>query len=531
MFTDKKITRYLFLLPVLLAYLPVLMSHQHVDPDAKIILGNLYGAAGISGYLNNLFSFKTVDFQPLRDLTLSFDIWSFYKLGINTFITQNLLWWMASLIIFRRIICFLFPRISDLTLSLLISCLGVYPLYSGVISWGMNRKHLLALFFITLATDLLLRSRKPVLIVLCFILSTLSQPIHILWPLWASAYILHTKNFRNNLKLISGLFISLIAVAVLNTLYYSQSETYKFFFTDKTADLWNIPDKTLALGHYLFQLFAPYILSFKYDLSHWSVLTGIILLPVALYLCYKEKNRRELLLWAIAGFLPVLVVLNDPHVISDAYLLYPGFALFIITLHIFNNHDFRISRYWLIAPLLIWGILTARNSSLWNNRLDLAGESFRARPSCESVMNYLKVGYDLYERDPEALKFAETHSCFKEMTVTSSFYYSLLVLFSHYYFHEEALPLEFRLERLTKLSERHLYAHLSLIALLLKEKNPELAKAEVERLEMKWGRMPVDIEYHEITARFVRPFCESENLSGCLLITEKLIRKPDRPNL
>ena len=531
MFTDRKILRFLFLIPVILAYLTVLMSHQHVDPDAKIILTNLYGAGDVFGYIKNLLSFKTVDFQPMRDLTLSFDIWTFYKLGINTFIAQNLFWWLASLIVFSRIIRFNFQRLSDLTLYMIISLLGTYPLFSNVISWGMNRKHLLALFFITLATDCLLRSRRSFIIVICYLLSTLSQPIHILWPLWACGYLSYRKELWDNKKLIITLGISLITIAALNTLYYSHSETYKFFYTDKTADLWNIPDKTLAMGHYLFQLIAPYFLSFKYDLSHWSVLTGVVLIPLLVYLCYKEKNRKELLIWIAGGMLPLLVVLNDPHVISDAYLLYPAFMFLMFLLHILSNHEFRISRNWLFVPLILWTALTAHNSSLWNNRLDLAGSGFRTRPSCESVMNYLKVGYDLYERDPVALKFAEENNCFNNMTVTSSFYFSLVMLFSHYYFHEETLPLDFRIERLKKLSERHLYAHLSLIGLLINEKQLELARSEVERLEKTWGKIPVETEYHEITVRFVRPFCERENLSGCLLITEKLIRKPDRPNL
>lgn len=528
MFTEKKLIQFLPALAVITAYMTVISSHQHVDPDAKVILDNLYSAGGVSGYLKNLFTLQTIDFQPLRDLTLSLDIWAFYKLKVNTFVFQNALWWIGSLGILSVILRKIFADVSEVTRALLISCLGVYPLYSPVISWGMNRKHLIALFFITLATLQVLKAgRRTLPIIAYYLLSLLAQPIHLLWPLWAAYFYFQEKKLKENLNTFIGLGIVFISLVTINTVYYTTSTAYKFHYTDKTADIWNIPDKVLALGHYIFQLLFPYFLSFKYDLSHWSVLTGIIILPVIAIIVLRKKNSR-VLTWCLLGFLPLIMVLNDPHVISDAYLLLPGIASLLLFIELVRGN---FSRYWLVLPLVAWTGLTAWDSSLWNGRLTLARAGFENRPSCESAINYIKVGYDVYARSPEALKFAEANNCFKDMTVTGSFYYSMVVFFAHYYFHESELPLDFRIERLKQMKERHLYAHLSLAGLLVKENRKDEARTEMELLIGKWKKIRIPEEYHEITVRFVKPFCEEEQIPGCPEVISNLIRKPDRPNL
>jgi hypothetical protein len=528
MFTEKKLIQFLPAFAVLTAYLTVISSHQHVDPDAKVILENLYSAGSISGYLKNLFTLQTIDFQPLRDLTLSFDIWAFYRLNTNTFVIQNVLWWIGTLYLLSAIVSKLFHSIPEITRTLLISCLGVYPLYSPVISWGMNRKHLIALFFITLGTLQLMKAgRKTLPVICCYLLSLLAQPIHLLWPAWAAFFLFQEKRLKENLRLFIGLTVVFIGLVTINSIYYTTSSAYKFHYTDKTADIWNIPDKVLALGHYLFQLLFPYLLSFKYELSHWSVLTGIVILPVLAIVIYRKKNSR-IISWCLLGFLPLLMVLNDPHVISDAYLLLPGIATFLLILEVVR---LKASRYWLIIPLFAWTALTSWYSSRWNDRLTLARSGFENRPSCESVVNYMKVGYDLYVRSPEALRFTEANSCLKDMTVTGSFYYSMVVFFAHYYFHESELPLDFRLERLRQMKDKHLYAHLSLVGLLIKENRRIEARSEMEGLVEKWKRIRISEEYHEITVRYVKPFCEEEKIPGCQDVIKNLIRKPVRPNL
>lgn len=513
--------KYLPFLLVILAFLPVLSSHQTVDPDAQVILKNLSDLGGPGPYLRALLGFRTIDFQPVRDLTLSFDLFVYHQAGINTFIFQSILWWLASLVLVLKICGQLYPRIPELRLSLSVAAFGVYPLFSNVVSWGMNRKHLLALFFILLATRLVLERRQK-WAPLCYALSVLSQPIHLLWPLFA-VLTLRKSGTRTFYAALGILFLTL---AMLNSYYYRTSETFHYFYPDKTMDFWNIPDKLLATGHYIFQMFFPYLLSFKYDLSHWSVLAGLVLLVLSLFLLWKSRSHKDLR-WPVLAVLPLLIVLTDPFVLSDAYLLLPVTALFIFILPSLEKVPVKV----IIPVALFWTSFSFIETRHWTNRVALARVSFERRPSCLSAVNYVKVAYDLYERPTDGLRYMEHNDCVGKMHVTPFFYTTMNILFAHYYFHEAELPLEKRIERLEALKEKHPYAHLSLIGLLIKEHREDEAMAEAEKFGNFWRDQQIPPDYHEITARFVHPFCVDKKIAACAAITSKLVRKETGPNL
>lgn len=521
------------LFALFVAYFPVLTAQKTVDPDANIILTNLSSVTGPQSYVDILITLNTIDLQPVRDLTLFLDLWIFHSTGINIFIWQNLFWWILTLIMTRSLLRLVSQ--NPLTDFYLIA-FAVYPLFSGVLSWGMNRKHLLAFFFILAATRFLFSRLKTLTITDLFVVSALflfsvfSQPIFLLWPIWVCVVFFQEKWPSKSRFLVISLFSIMLLAIILNFLYYNNSPSYLFFYPAKTSDLLNIPDKILALGHYAFQIFFPYLLSFKYHLGHWSVFVGLIALIIFSYIMFKFTDRTNLLRWGFFGILPVLTVLNDPHVMADSYLLMPVLAVWILLMLYKNSQGVKI-RTLLLTLILFFTARTHLESSNWTDRVKLADVSFERRPSCLSAFNDAKVGFDLYVKKTDALSYIFANDCLSAIQVNPFFYRSMVIMFSHYYFHSDEISFTQRLERLEKLSENNILAHLTLVGFFIKNDKVNEARSEIDRLLLRWEKTEIPSDYHEITARFVKPFCEREMLERCLAVTKSLVSVPNRPNL
>jgi len=66
------------------AYFPLLFSTENYSPDASIILPYLNSTSSLAGYWNDLINLKTIDFQPIRDLSLGLDLMILKKFGLKT---------------------------------------------------------------------------------------------------------------------------------------------------------------------------------------------------------------------------------------------------------------------------------------------------------------------------------------------------------------------------------------------------------------------------------------------------------------
>lgn len=507
----------------LFTYWPALTASKIVNPDSSIILPNLRKNIGIESYLKALTNLETFDFQPVRDASFFIDLYIEKSFDVNSLVTINLILWIASCFTIGKVINKKFPDFSNLVVFFIVLGFLVYPLFSQSIAWGIARKHILSFFFILLATFRIINSQEnisykdQIFITLFYLLSILSQPINILWPIWVSAYLYSKKtlNFKKNIFLQTSLYFFLMIVFLINRHYYQNSLTFLRVFPPTDNELFEVSDRILALGHYIFQLIFPYLLSFTYTLGDWSTLIGLGILGLVIILFLNSKSeKRDISLWILFTSLPLAMMLLRSKALYDTYLLVPAFGLLIGMIITFR----KVFAYKLIlavfSPFIIFWIFSSRSeATLWANEIEMVKVNFERRPSCLTASHYLRISYE-NEKPPDspvAKKFLYTNEC-------STFRYkgpSLINLHSYMLYYENDLTFFEREQNLIRLSKLGIFPHLILISFYIKHAKTELAFKETDELQ-RWGSRPYKQELSPLVKRVVLPFCTKHDKPRCL---------------
>ena len=523
---------------ILFAYGSIL-GQKTVDPDASIILNNLDQFQTFSQYLQGLFNFSTIDVQPFRDLTLYVDLWIYRNFNFSSFVLQNVLWWIGSCFLLYQILDTVNIKKDSLITLLLILAFSVYPLFVPVVSWGMSRKHLISFFFILCATFKLLKLEKSdftnsLKVTLFYLLAIFSQPINLLWPFWAGFYLVRTKkfSFKQAALFLSPALIIFTAGMLFNFFYYKNSSVFKAHFDNKTDHAFELADKLLAFGHYHFQLFIPYLLSFKYSLGDTSVLIGLLFFVALMLVAYKKKEvRKELITWLTMGYFCIFIVLNTPTILSDSYLLVPAAMILIIFSSLIKERQHKVVIPIISVLICFWSFLTIKDSKNWLTTRDLTKVSFQKRPNCHNALNYVRSIYEDYEVAPKDLKeYLLFNECFKNSANTTYGQQAMINIWNYFYFHEEEVPYEVRLNNLKQMSQKSLISGLTLAAFYLKYKQESLATEVINDFIYKSRNIEISgNEYHNITAKIVHPYCQQKQWKDCIDITTKLSQKIDHP--
>lgn len=514
---------------ILLAYFPVLFVTQTVSPDAKFILGIFENTDSVTTYLTRLFTLQTFDVQPIRDLSLWIDWKIFYQTGLNTFIWQNCLWWLLSCLVVQKILA---EKESPETSYFFTLVYSVYPLFCTSLSWGMARKHILCFFFVLLATYELMKwvegKGKAWKVTLFYFLAVFSQPIGILWPVWVFAYLYDKKAHRKFGLHWLGLGFVFIFAAVLNYLYYQKSEVFTSIFQTKTGEAFEIADKILALGHYIYQLFFPYYQTFYYDLGHWSIWIGLALLPIC-YLSYSAAKlpKKNLFLWSLFAALPLIVILNTPKTKSDTYLLLPSFALLMLVSDLPGK--FPLLRKLALPLFLLWILLCNLESRSWTDNLRFARDhNFFRRPTCTSAIRYVRMTSHLMIRpDADALAFLKDNQCLTSYTAYEAL--ENVFLQAEVIYFDEATPIEKRIEVLEQLSRVHWYPDLLLSSLYLQAGRKVEAKSHLHQIAEV--TKATDASHLPLLEKEIIPFCSQEPNEDCSKIIALFHTEKKRPYL
>ena len=528
-------TKYGFMLipffVLIAAYFPVLTADQVINPDAQFILPFLAKTDGVLAYLKDLFLFKTLDFQPVRDLTFFLDLSVFYYLGIDVTVIQNLAWWLAGCWYVSKLLLNIFPKMKKNTIFFLILGFLVYPLFSQTIPWGVARKHLLSFFFTMVLTEKWTKAKSRFLLGdVCFYsffyaCSVLSQPIGILWPIWALIYLaVYEPNLlKSSTKVFLPLGIILTLLGLVNFLYYTSSTVFLENYAEKTLEAFEFSDKILALGHYSFQLVFPYLLSFNYTLGHYSTLVGLAILAlIALLLRFSKAPFKKTFVWIVFSLLPLLVVMTNSRILYDTYLLIPSvgflFLLVIFTENIPNVSEI-IKNSLLVLLIVFWTLTTNRNSSLWKDELNIAKESFENRPSCMTAATYLRINYEHEKKGPISARFfLENFECKDEYGGNM-----LMNLYTYMFFYEIESPLEERIKRLRMLAPLNFFSHATLVSLYIREKMLPEAQLEILQLKQRWKWIKIAPEYIPIIAKYINPYCRQTNDLDCIQLIRPFI--------
>ncbi len=285
------------------------------------------------------------DFQPLRDFSYWIDWQVAQALGIEPhFHVTNILIWWATLYLFWQIARRVFTEASSHQISIpgtLVFLMAIHPIAVEPVAWISGRKHLLSLMFTLMATRLLLGKLTPpraVIIVIAFAAGALSQPINVLWPIWAAAFLATSKNLawarqhRLTLAILTvGLALISLSIVALNMTVY-QGITWLGFQLTPHAEIYGkklgafrwdeIDISMLAVGRYFFNLLFPFKIAHRYSGGSPINLLGLLMIPLAAWAAWRlRERRREFWLCALFTALPILVVtaqLSDIFV-SDSY--------------------------------------------------------------------------------------------------------------------------------------------------------------------------------------------------------------------
>jgi hypothetical protein len=350
-----------------------------------------------------------------------------------------------------------------------------------------------------------------------YVLSLLSQPVSLFFPVWLVPYFLWNedpsrKRFRPQIAaLLLLLLAAMLLFLVLNRRHYAafylahEANTQK----PRTLEFTSIrpaSEALLAVGRYLFQLVMPWKFAAHYSAGSRENLIGLVLLPIAAWFSGRALGwRRAMLAWSFFLILLALVILKIRTLfISDTYLLCASLGIWFLALAAWQRYHPRLpSRARTLIFLLVASLFLAKsyaNARTWLSDELMWKNSFETEGSCFSSMNYALI---LFKRDriPEAEKVADSHflnHCLDE--ISRPLYYVTI-------FHHSGISLAEKIALLTKESDKYPTRLAILAALLLQ--NGQAAKADAVIAELLLAEPKFWLTLHRIETQPLQDACRS----------------------
>lgn len=347
----------------LLIHLPLLGKAEPLGRDDLALLTPLMNLAGPFEWASAWRQGKIFDLGPVRDLSYLIDLKIGAFLGFPVFhITQLALW---ILFLFLASAFLALATSGFLPASAWMLFLSVQPVFASSVAWISARKHLLAAIFCLGASLLLLKGkgdRFRVRIALLYVLSVLSHPIYLLWPVWAAiwSWANSGETIGKVIRLLLPTAICMPVLAAANYWYYTQL----FPLASGGLGKFSSPEDSgpgialLSLGRSFFNLVAPISISpVDYYPGAWENLAGIALLAFFLFASWKFLGRKTLFVWGAFFALPLLMLnLRSTRVfLSDTYLLLPSLGIWVLSASLLKRRAGNLPGRWrpVIAALVL----------------------------------------------------------------------------------------------------------------------------------------------------------------------------------
>jgi hypothetical protein len=363
---------------------PLLSRDDHYLVDA------LKGLASVGDYFHAVLSGQVIDLQPLRDLSFALNNFLDGVFGFGGYHLTNWLLWLGIVWAAYGVLKTL--GVSKESAWVAIGLYSIHPLFIGSISWVAARKHLLATFFILLATREFLKKGSRLWIFVLYFLSTLSHPLYVLWPLWAVFYSWLEKERRRD---VWACLPWMIVVGVLNQLYYSglyiQATGYmKMAVIDDMGAGFSL----LGVGRYFANLVFPARLAVVYYPGALLNLVGLVLLPIACYACGKFLGGKRTLQWGTFFIYPIAIVtfLLTKNFVSDTYAIGAVFGWFVLLAMALDRAPKKKLVYSAAGIVaLIFAGRSVIEAKAWESDTDLWVHAYQTEPSMVSVRNMAAI--------------------------------------------------------------------------------------------------------------------------------------------
>jgi tetratricopeptide (TPR) repeat protein len=318
---------------------PLVREDPLLSRDDLTLVRPLERMGSLSDYAAALRGGALMDVQPVRDASLALDLWVARRTGVSPFHATNVLLWCAIVLLAHRL--FLAVGGAPPVALAAAGLLALHPALAMAVAWVAARKHLLSCLFLLLATLGLERARRAAAegrrpggalvagVAGAYALSVFSQPITLLFPLWAGWVALTGRGPVRRAALGVALACApvMLACAWVNMAYYTG--TYVEQGAPKFVGGFQPGVSALALGRAFFNLVAPVAVATTYEPGSPYNLAGLLLLVLFAWWAARALPWRLSTTWALFALLPLAVVLvRMTHVfLSDPYLLTPAVGL------------------------------------------------------------------------------------------------------------------------------------------------------------------------------------------------------------
>ena len=383
-------------------YLPHFQHDTLLHRDDQAILAPLIGIAHLQDYISRVIDHRILDIQPIRDLSYLADQWLITHTPFWSYHLSNYLIFLCFIIGLYILIIKYSPPQKTLSFLLWVA-IALNPMYVNCVAWVSSRKQLLSLLFILIATiiwehreKLKWRSLYFYLgIGITYLLSVLSHPIAILWPLYPVMDSLLNKKHSQQKAL--WVFLTclptVLLIGGLNFYYYTVIFPKHHDVIGKFAvnPLYNLEIPLLAFSRGVFNFLFPFTLSVEYFIgSQWGLasLATIVLFSYLFIKIIDLKTYLSLFLFAVILALPALVQMSQVFWM-DTYFLTASIPIIMMlhkmTLRISSYQTHKV--YTLISTLLIFvfcwvgfGI-----SKSWQNDHSLWKHAYQVEPTPKNI--------------------------------------------------------------------------------------------------------------------------------------------------
>lgn len=426
----------------------LLFKKELLVRDDRWLTAPLKNITSLADWWAAIRSAELPDFQPVRD----FSYWLDWRLAdafqtAPLFHLSNTAIWLICLMLLWKITLSALESEEPLPANQLwipgcvVLLAAVHPVFVEPVAWISGRKHLLSLLFTLAATLTMVRGNVRIedpknlirrwLVPVFYGLAVFSQPINVLWPLWAMAYIAVITAPINNANpsekintrdsgaqnrmhkwigpMMTCVLIGIIATAI-NTSVYQGREIFGFLLTphalvygQKLSGLRidELDLSLLAAGRYAANILLPIKIAHRYHPGSWINLVGVIALPLLLWIFWRMKQiSRQGFLWLFYAALPLAVVtvqLSDIFV-ADSYALaaMPGFmiAIGLLLRQTTASPKQTIARSALISTIFVLSILgmaSMRIANSWRSAEELWARAQSVEETPDSL--YFTSGY------------------------------------------------------------------------------------------------------------------------------------------
>ena len=526
---------FAFAVIILIAHSNIIFSQSTMSPDAPYILIYMEELSSLKDYFQKLFSLQGLDFQPVRDLSLYIDLKIFRLTGINLFIINNCLIWSGCCYQIFQLSKFRNQEENSGFLLACVFCFSVHPVFSQTINWSMGRKHLLAVFFILFATNYFLKmiegKKNGNWIFLPYLLSLLSVPVSLLWPVWAviTIFILKRESVRKNLTRIIPLFGIMIPIAALNYAYYFNSEVYKEIFIQKKDSI-DYSKIFHHLGQYLKQIFYPFELRFHYSLEDSALVGLFILISFLVWIGVKYRHNRMNWIWIIFSITNIALFLRTPETFFDTYVILPVTGLFLVLLMISGRPS--LPKYVTTSLLSLFFIgMTFSVNLNWKSLRAFADKNFTYNQDCATARSYAETFFVEKQKLPNELyDFIQKNDCLKPhggespvgMRGIRNFESRLLLI-------EDDVDFEFRQKKLQQLSQENYYPKILYALMMARVGNDEELEQTMNELNQAFAGTSTLLDYDPVATDELITYCQSKQLTECNRFTKRfaeVVRQP-----